>query len=76
MVTKRYAKDAHGCIILSDATNKKTRKDTLKWKQYVDEETKFLDGGKLPCILLESKSDILEENVDEDNFEDKIKIFA
>ena len=27
MVTKIFAKDAHGCIIMSDATNKQTRKE-------------------------------------------------
>ena len=27
MVTKIFAKDAHGCIIVSDATNKQTREE-------------------------------------------------
>ena len=27
MVTKIFAKDAHGCIIVSDATNKPTREE-------------------------------------------------
>ena len=27
MVTKIFAKDAHGCIIMSDATNKQTREE-------------------------------------------------
>ena len=76
IVTKTFAKDAHGCIILSDATNIKTRKDTLKWKKSVDEVAKFLDGGKLPCILVESKSDILKGNINKYYFEEKIKKFA
>ena len=39
---------------------------TLKWKSSVDEVTTFLDGGKLPCILMESKVDLLD-NEDADN---------
>ena len=76
IVTKIFAKDAHGCIILSDATNIKTREDKLKWKKSVDEVSKFLDGGKLPCILVESKSDILKGNINKYYFEEKIKKFA
>ena len=76
IVTKTFAKDAHGCIILSDATNIKTRKDTLKWKKSVDEVARFLDGGKLPCILVESKGDILKGYMNKYYFEEKIKNFA
>ncbi len=61
MVTKIFAKDAQGCIILCDATNKKTRDDTLKWKRSIDEVGKFFDGGKIPCLLVENKIDLLND---------------
>ena len=73
MVTKIFSKDAHGYIILSDATNIQTREDTLKWKNIVDEVATFLDGGKLPCISVESKSDLIEEK---ENKEKEIKEFV
>ena len=38
---------------------------TLRWKGSVDEVATFLDGGKLPCLLVENKADLLEG----DNFE-------
>ena len=60
MITKIFAKDAHGCVVMSDATNLQTREETIKWKKSVDEVSTFLDGGKLPCLLVENKCDLLE----------------
>ena len=43
---------------------------TIKWKKLVDESETFLDGGKLPCILVENKIDLLENPKDgEENLE-------
>ena len=33
----------------------------MDWKRYVDEVSKFLDGGKIPCILIENKADLLKD---------------
>ena len=38
---------------------------TIKWKASVDEAATFLDGGKLPCVLVENKADLLEGDQDE-----------
>ena len=64
MVTKIFAKDAHGCVVMADATNTQTREDTLRWKGSVDEVASFLDGGKLPCLLVENKADLLDEDAE------------
>ena len=38
---------------------------TLRLKDSVDEVATFLDGGKLPCILIENKVDLLDkEDID------------
>ena len=37
---------------MSDATNSQTREDTKRWKSFIDEDAVFLDGGKLPYILV------------------------
>jgi small GTP-binding protein len=68
MITKIFAKDSQGCVILCDATDKKTRNDTIKWKKSVDEEASFFDDGKIPCILIENKIDLLsdEEKLNDD----------
>ncbi len=62
MVTKIFAKDAHGCVVLCDATNKQTREETIKWKKSVDEEAVFIDGARLPCVLVENKIDLLSDD--------------
>jgi len=73
LVTRLFARDAHGCIILSDASYTEIREDALRWKNCVDEAATFLDGGKLPCILAENKSDLIE---DKESKEKEIKDFA
>ena len=39
---------------------------TIKWKSSVDEAATFLDGGKLPCLLVENKVDLLDNAEEED----------
>ena len=58
-ITKIFAKDAHGAVIMSDAVNIDSRKDSIKWKNSIDEVANFIDGGKLPCILVENNIDLL-----------------
>ena len=33
----------------------------MRWKGSVDEVATFLDGGKLPCLLVENKADLLDD---------------
>ena len=35
----------------------KLREETIKWKKSVDEEVIFLDGARLPFVLVENKID-------------------
>ena len=75
-ITKIFSKDSHGCIVLSDITDEKTLTECVKWKNTVDETTKFLDGSNIPSILIRNKIDLLEENNENDNDEDMIKDFC
>lgn len=65
-VTKIFAKDSHGCLVFSDVTNEETLEEALIWKQLVEDECKFTDGGKIPFLLIQNKIDLIEE-------EEKIK---
>ena len=65
-LTKTFSKDAHGVIVMTDATDIRTRDDAIKRKNSVDESATFIDGEKLPCILVENKIDLLE-TPDEDD---------
>ena len=73
-ITKIFSKNAHGCIVLCDITNKDTLEDTLKWKQSVDDTARFIDGELLPSILVQNKIDLVDEEVVKD--EEEIKKFA
>ena len=70
-ITKIFSKDSHGCIVLTDITDEKTLNECIKWKNTVDETTKFLDGTYLPSILLRNKIDLLEN---EDNNDDEAQM--
>ncbi len=74
-ITKIFSKDSHGCVVLSDITDKKTLEICVKWKNTVDETATFLDGTKIPAILIRNKIDLLndEENIDD---EEEIKDFC
>ena len=73
-ITKIFSKNSHGCIVLCDITNKDTLKDTLKWKESVDESARFIDGEILPSVLVQNKIDLVDEEALKD--EEEIKKFA
>ena len=68
-ITKIFAKDSHGCIVLTDISNKESLIDSSKWKEYVDDNSVFMDGSKLPCVLVENKIDLVDEEVLKDDTE-------
>ena len=35
---------------------------TIYWKGIIDENALFFDGGKIPCILVENKEDLLDKD--------------
>ena len=75
-ITKIFSKDSHGCIVLSDKKKKKTLQECIKWKNTVDETTKFLDDTNIPAILIRNKVDLLENNNNNNDDEDMIKDFC
>ena len=73
--SKVFTKGAHGCLILYDAKNKDSFKNTLKWKKAIDENTKFIDETPLPIILVQNKIDLVDrEELNQD--EDELKKFV
>uniref|UniRef100_A0A1B6G232 Ras-related protein Rab n=1 Tax=Cuerna arida TaxID=1464854 RepID=A0A1B6G232_9HEMI len=57
-MTRVYYKDAHGCVIMFDLTNKNSFVNTLKWKRDVDSKCTLPDGSLIPCMLLANKCDL------------------
>ena len=72
-MAKIFSKDSHGCVIISDSTNLKTLEDTLNWQKLVSDETRFLDGGKLPFILVQNKVDLIENREEFEKIENEKK---
>lgn len=54
-MTRVYYKDAHGCIIMFDLTNRNSFQNTIKWKKDVDSKCMLPDGSPIPCMLLANK---------------------
>ena len=74
MVTKIFAKDAHGAVIMSNACNVSSRDETIFWKNSLDEKAKFEDGKELPCILVENNIELLpEDSVDDPTLDEFCK---
>lgn len=62
-MTRVYYKDAHGCVIMFDLSNKNSFINTLKWKKDVDAKCTQSDGSPIPCMLLGNKVSTVVENV-------------
>jgi stage III sporulation protein AG len=60
--------------VISDITNAETLDATLKWKKAIDENANFIDGGKLPCLLIQNKIDLVDEEEKQD--EEEVRAFA
>ena len=72
-MAKIFSRDSHGCVIISDSTDLKTLEDTLNWQKLVSDETNFIDGGKLPFILVQNKVDLIESREDFETIENETK---
>ena len=75
-MAKIFARDSHGCLVLSDSSKPETFQDTLDWKKVMNNESVFVDGEKLPFILIQNKIDLIEEKKDLDEIEKKTKDLA
>ncbi len=72
-MAKIFARDSHGCLVVSDSTDLKTLEDSLNWKNIVSEESEFLDGGKIPFILIQNKIDLIGNREDFNKIENDTK---
>ena len=75
-MAKIFSRDSHGCVIISDSSNIATLGETLKWKDLVSNEANFIDGKKLPFILVENKIDLIENREEFQNIENQTKNIA
>ena len=67
-MAKIFTRDAHGCIVVNDITREETFEETKKWKKVVNDESAFIDGEKLPFILINNKIDLIKDDKDYLNY--------
>ena len=61
-MAKIFTRDSYGCIVINDVTKKELFNETMKWKKVVYDESAFIDGDKLPFILIQNKIDLLNND--------------
>jgi len=59
LIIKTFIKNTHGCIIFSNTNDIQTKENALYLKKNIDELNNISDK-QIPCILIESKCDLLE----------------
>ena len=75
-VTKIFAKDSHGCIVVCDINDEKTLEEAASWKCVVEDECIFTDGEAIPFLLLRNKVDMIENDDDKKKLEEETKTFC
>ena len=72
-MAKILSRDSYGCIVLSDVSKKETLQGTLDWKKVVNDESQFIDGEKLPFVLIQNKIDLINDKNELDEIENQTK---
>ena len=75
-IGKIFARDSLGCLVISECTKPESLKDSLDWKNVMNEESVFVDGEKIPFVLIQNKIDLIEEKSELEEIENKTKIAA
>ena len=67
-MTRVYYRDAKGCIIMLDLTNRQSFLNVTRWKEDLDSKVWLPDGSPIPCLLLANKVKETEYTVDLNTF--------
>ena len=72
-MAKIFARDSHGCIVVTDITINETPAEILKWKEIISDESAFIENEKIPFLLIGNKIDLIEDDEDKKKIEEKTK---
>ena len=72
-MAKIFARDSHGCIVVTDVTINETPGEIFKWKEIISEESAFIDNEKIPFVLIGNKIDLIQNEEDKNKIEEKVK---
>ena len=71
-MAKIFARDSHGCIVITDLSINETPQSILQWKEIVNEQSTFIDDEKIPFILIGNKVDLIDKE-EINNVEERTK---
>ena len=75
-MAKIFARDSHGCIVVTDISINETPAEILKWKEIISDESAFIENEKIPFLLIGNKIDLIEDDEDKKKIEEKTKEMA
>ena len=75
-MAKIFSRDSHGCLVVSDCSKPETLDDTLDWKKVMNEESVFVDGQKIPFVLVQNKIDLIGDKAELEDIENQTKKLA
>ena len=60
-MAKIFARDSHGCIVVTDLKINETPEAIFNWKETIRGETTLVGDEKIPFILIGNKVDLIED---------------
>ncbi|XP_040579576.2 LOW QUALITY PROTEIN: uncharacterized protein [Lepeophtheirus salmonis] len=72
-MTRVYYRDARGCIIMFDLSNRNSFLNASRWKKDLDKKCVRPDGNVVPCLLLANKCDLRDRKVSIEEIENFTK---
>lgn len=75
-VSKLYARNSAGCIVVCDITNKQSLENTLKWKQIIEDNCGIWSSKSIPFVLVQNKVDLIKEDLLDFMSQNYLKEFA
>ena len=72
-MAKIFAKDSHGCIVVTDLSINETPSKIFNWKEIISEQSTFIDDEKIPFVLIGNKIDLIRNEDDKVNVDNRTK---
>ena len=72
-MAKIFARDSHGCIVVTDLTINETPAQIFKWKEVISDESTLVDDEKIPFVLIGNKVDLIPTEEEKKSLEEKSK---
>ena len=72
-MAKIFARDSHGCIVMTDISINENPTEIFKWKEIINEESSFIDDEKIPFILIGNKIDLIKTEENKKIIEEKTR---